>query len=108
MTPQTNSEFVTFNEIQTQYIKLYRLLRQYIWEYQVVEHIGELEVQAFTAFADRIELKAALARLIQDIKATDVWAEDEELRQCFDDFNTLLNTGETAIPLKTFKEMQIS
>lgn len=108
MTTQTNNEFVTFNEIQTEYIKLYKLLRQYIWEYQVVEHIGELEVLAFTAFADRDELKQAIARLIQDIKATDVWSEDEELRDCFDEFIALLDAGDTVIPLKTFKEMQIS
>lgn len=101
------SELVTFNEMQTQYIRLYKLLRQYIWEYQVVEHIGELEVLAFTAFADREELIHALNKLKQDIKATDVWLKDEELRKQFDAFEEFLALGDTVVPLKTFKEMQV-
>lgn len=94
-----SNELVTFTEVQSQYNRLYKCLRQYIWEYNVVEHIGELEVLAYTAFADRGELRHALDVLVRDIKATDVWKNDEDLQACVQSFYDLIDQGDVVVPL---------
>lgn len=96
------SELMSFNELQNRYIQLYKLLRNYIWEYDIVELIADLEVLTFTAFTDKEELKKALDALERAIRFTDVWKQDEQMQEQFSAFRDALDC-DTAIPLKTFQ-----
>lgn len=96
------SELMSFNELQNRYIQLYKLLRNYIWEYDIVELIADLEVLTFTAFTDKEELKKALDALERAVRFTDVWKQDEQMQEQFGAFRDALDY-DTAIPLKTFQ-----
>lgn len=83
---------VCLAEIENQYIKLYKVLRNYIWDYSVVELIAGLEVACCQAFPQIAEVRRLLDALKQAIR--DVTAQDEELQVAFEQFEQLLNSSD--------------
>lgn len=76
--------------LQSAYNDLYTKLRNYIWEYDTVVKIADLEVATYMAFPDIDDIRRAFDRLRIDIKDSDIYSDDEELQQALDDFEDKL------------------
>ena len=77
--------------IQQAYIDLYRQIRNYIWDYDTVVKLAELEVAAYMAFPDIDKVRYALDQLKIELNSSDVYAEDEDLQKAVDDFSETLD-----------------
>ena len=76
--------------LQSAYNDLYTKLRNYIWEYDTVVKIADLEVATYMAFPDIDNIKRAFSKLSVDIKDSDIYSDDEELQQALDEFDEKL------------------
>lgn len=77
--------------IQQAYIDLYKQIRNYIWDYDTVVKLAELEVAAYMAFPDIDKVRYALDQLKVELNSSDVYAEDEDLQKAVDDFSDTLD-----------------
>lgn len=77
--------------IQQAYIDLYKQIRNYIWDYDTVVKLAELEVAAYMAFPDIDKVRYALDQLKMELNSSDVYAEDEDLQKAVDDFSETLD-----------------
>ena len=77
--------------IQQAYIDLYKQIRNYIWDYDTVVKLAELEVAAYMAFPDIDNVRYALDQLKVELNSSDVYAEDEDLQKAVDDFSDTLD-----------------
>lgn len=75
--------------IQNKYISLYKLLRNYLWNFQTVEDIAELEMECFRALPDVDRIKMKLNAVSN--AAIYVIRDDNKLKECLDSFYDLLN-----------------
>lgn len=75
--------------IQNKYISLYKLLRNYLWNFQTVEDIAELEMECFRALPDVDRIKMKLNAVSN--AAIYVIRDDDKLKECLDSFYALLN-----------------
>lgn len=75
--------------IQNKYISLYKLLRNYLWNFQTVEDIAELEMECFRALPDVDKIKMKLNAVSN--AAIYVIRDDDKLKECLDSFYELLN-----------------
>lgn len=76
--------------LQSAYNDLYTKLRNYIWDYETVVKIADLEVATYMAFPDIDNIKRAFSKLSVDIKDSDIYSDDEELQQALDEFDEKL------------------
>lgn len=74
--------------IQNKYISLYKLLRNYLWNFQTVEDIAELEMECFRALPDVDRIKMKLNAVSN--AAIYVTRDDDKLKECLDSFYELL------------------
>lgn len=89
--------------LQNAYVKLYKELREFLWDMPVIELIAELEVATFTAFPDIEDISNKLKKLSQLGKS--IIEEDNDLKLRIDEFEKLLEEQPTVYAsLKTFKE----
>ena len=76
--------------LQSAYNDLYTKLRNYIWDYETVVKIADLEVATYMAFPDIDNIKRAFSKLSVDIKDSDIYSDDEKLQQALDEFDEKL------------------
>lgn len=76
--------------LQSAYNDLYSKLRNYIWDYETVVKIADLEVATYMAFPDIDAIDNAFRKLSIDIKASDIYSDDEELQQALESFEDKL------------------
>ena len=88
---------ITSTRIQQYYNKLYSYLRNYLWEYRMVQEICNLELACYKAIPDLNDIRASLRRVKQS--AMNIVREDEELQEAFEDFESALE-DETDVCLK--------
>ena len=84
-------------DMQNAYIDLYKELRRYIWGYDVVEAIANLEIATYQTCPDMDVIKSRYNELEYLVKY--VANDDEDLREALDDFNEVLNSGHTTYTL---------
>lgn len=77
--------------IQNAYNDLYKQLRNYIWEYDTVVKIADLEVAAYMAFPDISKVRWAYNQLASDVSTSDIWSDDKDLQKAFDNFEEKLD-----------------
>lgn len=77
--------------IQSAYNDLYKQLRNYIWEYETVVKIANLEVASYMAFPDIDDIRRAYSELKSDVTSSDVWSDDKELQKSMDRFEEKLD-----------------
>lgn len=88
---------ISFNKLQTYYIKLYTQLRNYSWDFKTVEIIADLETSVHRAFPDLAEVRRNLVNL--RTRMTDVIRDDEDLQKAYDRFYDVLQ-NETEVYAK--------
>jgi hypothetical protein len=98
---------ITSNEIQLAYIDLYKCLRNYIWDFETVESIANLEVASYKRFPNISEILICLHILKNNVRFK-LDEKDEELDTAFDSFEQLLDsTDEVYASLKSFHEVNV-
>lgn len=80
------------NDIQSKYNDLYVQMRKYIWDYRSVELLAELEVAVYERIPDMNEVRKCFKAL--QIETHDIYAQDDEFRKSFDDFESLINESD--------------
>jgi hypothetical protein len=76
--------------LQSAYNNLYKELRKYIWDYETVVKLADLEVAAYMAFPNIDDIRRAYERLKSDVQSSDIYSDDEELKRALDKFEDSL------------------
>lgn len=84
---------ISNTELQNAYVELYKILRNYIWDYNTVVKIADLEIACFQTCPNLGEVKFQLSRL--KLSCINTIHEDEDLLGAFDEFDELLNSSNT-------------
>lgn len=88
------------------YIRLYKELRKYLWDFDTVNLIADIELSAYKSFPDVAQLKLLLGRLRQNLFET--LREDDELRKSLEDFEESVNDNqEVVLFIKRPKEVEL-
>lgn len=78
-------------KLQSAYNALYVQMRRYVWDFETVEALADLEVSVYQAFPDVEKLSNKFQKLKRIVSYFDVYTEDDILSQSFDKFETLLD-----------------
>ena len=90
--------------IQQAYIDLYTYLRNYIWSYDVVEKIANLEISVYKACPNIADIKHNLYELHSHIYP--YFNKDEELKESYEAFEDMMDECDTTyIKLKSVNEV---
>ena len=84
--------------IQQSYNNLYKELRRYLWNYNVIEDICELELSCYKAFPSIQDIKNALQHLLSSISVE--YRVDQELQEAVEDLKALIEQEDDDIFIK--------
>lgn len=93
--------------IQSAYNELYKQLRNYIWDYDTVVKIAELEAATYMAFPDLDKIRICAAQLETELRASDVYDDDEVLQAAMKTFDDQLD-GADAVYYGLFAPQEIT
>ena len=79
--------------LQDAYINLYSELRKYIWRFDIVELVADLEVAVFTRFQNINRVNEVITKLYSEIK--DLITEDDDLNEAFNKFFDIIQDADT-------------
>ena len=79
--------------LQDAYINLYSELRKYIWRFDIVELIADLEVAVFTRFQNINRVNELITKLYFEIK--NLITEDDDLNEAFNKFFDIIQEADT-------------
>lgn len=94
---------LSLQDLQRAYIKLYKKLREYIWNVSTVEDIAELEVAVYNRFPDIHAVRSRTNKLRSDIRDVintersqrNIYADDYTLEDAINDFEELINSEDS-------------
>ena len=90
----SSNTMITSSDIQVKYEQLYQFLMDFLWEFQVVQAIANLELAIFKRFPDKNEMLSTLSELKRSISETynELDQDDEsEFKEAFEDLETAIN-----------------
>ena len=73
-------------DFQNAYVNLFSLMRNYIWDLDVIEMLADVEVATFDAFIDMDKLNRCYSKLYPSIIAVADECKDEDMRKAADVF----------------------
>lgn len=80
-------------ELQRCYIDVYKELRKYIWSFEVVNQLVDVEIETFKAFPDMINLKKLFDLLKSSTES--VVKDDEALNKAMKAFEDKIDVEDT-------------
>lgn len=80
---------------------MYSHLRNYIWGFETVQRLADLEIAVYSSFPDLSQIQSSFRSLYNDIR--EVLSEDEELAEAVNAFKQLIETIENNFYLKLDK-----
>lgn len=83
---------VTQYDLRHAYEQFYERVRNYLWPYQVIEDLADVEVQIYTAFGDIDELRKKLSGLYSSFK--EAFEDDEKFKKSYDSLKQLVDSFE--------------
>lgn len=83
---------ITQQDLARQYVKLYECVRQYIWPYETVVDLANLEISVYNRFPDKEEVKKNFDQFYRDIELE--CQQDEDLKKQVKAFRELLDSDE--------------
>ena len=94
---------LSLQDLQRAYIKLYKKLREYIWDVSTVEDIAELEVAVYNRFPNIHAIRSHTNKLRSDIRDVinaersqrNIYADDYTLEDAINDFEELINSEDS-------------
>lgn len=84
---------LNYADIQIAYNKLYTEIRRYIWSFEAVCALADLEIACYKTCPDLDEVKNAFYTF--KLYAQQLFSEDEELESVFDNFEDIMNSDDT-------------
>ena len=78
---------VSAQEFRNSYEKFYSEMRKYLWPFDVLTQLGELEVEIYSAFFDINKIVALLNKLYSSIK--DTFEDDEAFEKAYNQLKKL-------------------
>ena len=99
---------IAASKLQNAYIDLYTCMRNYIWDFDTVSALADLETETYQAFPDIQSLNQKFTTLKQLVSCSDVFREDDDLKNVFDEYQEILSDDiEFYAGLKSYKEVVI-
>lgn len=92
---------ITSKQIQAAYVKMYAQLRNYIWGFDTVERLANLEIEVYNSFPDLSKIQSTFNSLFMDIRTA--YDEDEELAKAVDAFKKVIESADGEFYLKLDK-----
>ena len=93
-------------KLQNQYIKLYEQFRKYLWPFETVRYIAELEENIYKRFPDINYIRNVLRFLESDMRGE--LKDDEELKTEFDKMVDISNSStEVFAKLEKYSEVKV-
>ncbi len=93
-------------KIQNNYNRLYAQFRKYIWDYDTIDKLAELEVECYKAIPDTDLVFSIAEKLQREIR--DVLEEDEDFEKSFDRFMNYIENADDRNPyLKLYEVKEI-
>lgn len=83
---------MTLQDLTRPYVKLYECVRKYIWPYNIVEDLADLEVAVYNRFPDIDEVKTKFEKFYRDIELE--CRDDEELKAQVEAFRKVLDSND--------------
>lgn len=79
---------ISAQDFRNKYEKLYNEMRLYLWPYDILELLGNIEVNIYSAFIDRDKLYNDYSKLETLIRED--LSENDELKKAYDDLGDLI------------------
>lgn len=95
---------ISCNVIQQLYVDLYRCLRRYIWDFNVIKIIAQLEVLCYTAFSDIHDICNCLNNLYSFISPA--CSDDDELHRAIVKFQDAVSSQDVPY-VKLFRVREV-
>lgn len=80
---------ISSQDFRNKYEKFYDEMRLYLWPYDVLEHLGQVEVDIYSAFIDRDKLASDFNKLSSSL--TDIIKEDDDFRKAYKGLQKLID-----------------
>lgn len=80
-------------ELQSKYNDMCAELRNYIWDFDTVDALADVEIEVYTTFPDILKLRNKFNQLFNDIR--DVYRDDEDLRKSVDAFKNFIESDDS-------------
>lgn len=88
---------ITSSDLQVKYEKLYKFLMNFLWEFQTVQALANLEIAVFKRFPDKDEMLSAIKELKRMVSQTynELSEDDEEqFQKTFEDLESSIEEFE--------------
>lgn len=101
---------ITATQLQGLYNKLYKEIRKYIWDFETVNALADLEVETYKSFPDMDELVKRFEAFKRCVMTTDILQEDKDTKKALDAFEEAINSEDCTMyaNLTTFQEVPLS
>lgn len=84
---------INSTKIQREYNKVYKEIRNYIWDFQAVEALADFEISVYKLCPDLSDIQTKFDRLRYYTR--DIELEDKDLAKAMDNFEELLQSDDT-------------
>lgn len=100
---------ITATNLQCAYNDLYKEVRRYIWDFETVSALADLEVATYQTFPDIDQLKIAFSTFKRYVDSTGLLRDDEDLKRAFDAFDEILSDDDLELyaNIKSFQEVLV-
>ena len=82
---------ISLKDLQRVYEDMYLEIMRYVWSFEAVKKLADLEVATYNRFPDLDEVRKAFSELRRYIEPTVV--EDEELKKAVENFESVINSA---------------
>lgn len=95
---------ISTNDLQRCYVKIYKCLMHYIFDFDTVEALADFEIAVYRVFPDMDEISNKLTRLKSQLRYIGL-TDDEDLNKAFDKFEELIEDTDIYYGVKTYREV---
>lgn len=81
---------MALTDLKKGYVKMYEEIRNYIWDFNTVKHLADLEISVFRRFPHLPEVRSNFNQLFSCISR--ICGEDEYLAEAVENFRALINS----------------
>lgn len=97
---------ISSQEFQNQYEKFYVQMRMYLWPYEVLKNLADVETDIYSAFIDIDKLKQHFDKLRSGVK--EICKEDDNFRIEFNNLSELVDTKEPKFYARLFEVGEVN
>lgn len=83
---------LSLTDLKKYYIRLYEQVRNYIWDFNTVSHLADLEIAVFRRFPLLSEVRTCFNQFNNCISRASY--DDEDLAQAAKDFGDIINSSD--------------